>query len=121
MVAVTSGFVGVGLVASVGAGLYPLGLLELELSLDWPVGVARSTQPLGRDSYGHDQPCRENASSGNLNTGVEYRKQGSFGILSGRVCMVRGWDYTKFLASKRGISILTNPPPPAYKERGSLI
>lgn len=101
MVAVMSGFVGVGLVASVGAGLYPLGLLELELSLDCPVGVARSTQPLRRDSYGHDQPCRENASSGNLNTGVEYRKQGSFGILSGRV---RGWDYTKFLASKRGIT-----------------
>lgn len=74
MVVVTSGVVGVGLVVSVGTGLYPLGLLELELSLDYPVGVAKSTQPPRRDSYGHDQPCRENASSGNLDTGVGYQK-----------------------------------------------
>lgn len=84
MVVVTSGFVGVGLVALAGAGLYPLGLLELELVFDCPVGGAKSMQSPHRDSYGHDQPCRENASS---DIDVGYWKQGSFGIFSGRDCM----------------------------------
>lgn len=49
-----SGFVGIDLVASVNAGLDPLGLLALGVVFGCPVAGSSETELHRGDSYGHD-------------------------------------------------------------------